>query len=136
MKPPIVYLAGPINGCTDSEASGWRAGFMASLPHCGFLDPMVRDYRGREDECLNEIVELDKKDINDCDIFLAYHWKKSDGTSMEIYHAWLLRRQRQCYQRVVVVIPKDQPISPWVRYHSDVIVPTLEEAKLWIESNW
>lgn len=44
-----VYLGGPINGCTDSEANGWRQGFMDSLAGCKFLDPMV---------CLAQIFDL------------------------------------------------------------------------------
>lgn len=140
MKPPTVYLAGPINGCTDDEANGWRESFMTRLPTYGFLDPMERDYRGREDECINEIVELDKSDINDCDIFLAYHWKSSDGTSMEIHYAWELRQKQSESPLVLVVIPEGQRISPWVRYHSDKIIPTLEDGvgwiKLWVAENW
>lgn len=43
-----VYLAGPINGCTDDEAGGWRDGFMARHPEhwawpevSGTMYPMV-----------------------------------------------------------------------------------------------
>ena len=121
-----VYLAGPINGCTDDEAHGWRQGFMARFEEfyeCyGFLDPMVRDYRGREDECVAEIVEGDKDDIDGCDIFLAYCWQVSWGTAMEIYHAWQLAK------RVILVVPEGHRISPWLRYHSTAIVHTLDEA--------
>lgn len=123
-----VYLAGPINGCTDDEANGWRQGFMESLPGFDFLDPMRRDYRGREDECVDEIVEGDKQDIDNCDVFLAYCWQVSWGTAMEIYYAWRGEGRRLPGPRIVLVIPEGQRISPWLRYHSDVIVPTLAQA--------
>lgn len=118
----IVYLAGPINGCTDTEAHGWRDDFMASLPQLKFLDPMVRDYRGREDESVNEIVESDLSDIDECDIFLAYCWQVSWGTGMEILYAYRTAKP------VVLIVPEGQRISPWLRYHSHLIVGTLAEA--------
>lgn len=118
----IVYLAGPINGCTDEEAHGWRDGFMASLPDLKFLDPMVRDYRGREDESVNEIVESDIEDINECDVFLAYCWQISWGTGMEVFYAY------RTGKRVILVVPEGERISPWLRYHSHDIVPTLAVA--------
>jgi hypothetical protein len=117
-----IYLAGPINGCIDDEAHGWRQGFMDSLSGYKFLDPMVRDYRGREDECVPEIVEGDKADIEACDVFLAYCWQVSWGTAMEIFYAHQLGR------RVVLVVPEGARISPWLRYHSHAIYKTLAAA--------
>ena len=29
-RPPTIYLAGPILGCTDEETNGWRQGFMVA----------------------------------------------------------------------------------------------------------
>jgi nucleoside 2-deoxyribosyltransferase len=119
-----IYLAGPINGCTDDEANGWRQGFIERLAGKGFvfLDPMVRDYRGREDECVAEIVEGDKGDIDACDTFLAYCWQTSWGTGMEILYAW------ETGKHVLLVIPEGVRISPWQRYHSHQICWTLAEA--------
>jgi hypothetical protein len=132
-----VYLGGAINGCTDEEANGWRQAFMEQNPGWDYKDPMVRDYRGREEECVQEIVELDKQDIDNCDIGLFNAWQPSAGTSMEVYYAWTgrYRPRSSVTQRVVLVIPEHLRISPWYRYHSDVIVPTLAEAARWI-SQW
>lgn len=41
-----VYLAGPINGCTDAEAKNWREELKTHFPNA--IDPMKRDYRGVE----------------------------------------------------------------------------------------
>lgn len=123
-----VYLAGPINGCTDAEAHGWRQGFieMCSDPNYGppyrFLDPMRRDYRGKEDESVEEIVHGDIADIDACDVFLGYCWQVSWGTAMEIFYA------HRAGKRVVLVVPEGTRISPWLRYHSTVIASTLGEA--------
>lgn len=126
-----VYLGGPINGATDEEAHGWRDQFKAELgPSFTYKDPMDRDYRGREDECVNEIVELDKADIEVSDIVVGYCWQVSVGTSMEVYFAWDLRFQGTDQGPfVLLVIPEGTRISPWLRYHSDAIVHTLEEAR-------
>lgn len=110
-----VYLGGPINGCTDEEAHGWREAvkpLLAALGHeC--VDPMDRDYRGREMEpgIAAEIVELDKADIDGCDVLLMNRPRASDGTAMEILYGW------SCGKRVIAVLPADVVPSPWVVYH-------------------
>lgn len=116
-----IYLAGPINGCTDAEANDWRSYIKANYDG-PTLDPMRRDYRGKEDESVSEIVELDKVDIDDCDTFLANCPQPSYGTAMEIFYAWQARKP------VIVIHPADKPVSPWVRYHSDAVVYTLDDA--------
>lgn len=120
----VFYLAGPINGCTDSEANDWRSAakeHLASLGH-EWLDPMRRDYRGREDESVAEIVEGDKADILAADYVIASCPKPSAGTSMEIYLSW------EQHKPVVAMVPADQPVSPWVRYHTKAVVQSVTEA--------
>lgn len=115
-----VYLCGPINGCTDEECKDWREAAKKRLPDT--VDPMARDYRGREDECTKEIVEGDKSDIDACDVLLVNHPKPSVGTAMEILYAW------ERGKRVIVVVPNSVTRSPWLRYHSHAIVDTFSEA--------
>lgn len=117
-----VYLAGPINGCTDEEAHGWRDELKPLLEAAGheWVDPMRRDYRGREMEpgIAKEIVEGDILDIIDCDAVLAMCPKPSVGTSMEIFFA-----HRELALPVVVVVPDDgRDPSPWLVVHSTAIV--------------
>ena len=115
-----VYLGGPINGCTDDEANGWRSAVMEVLARRGWswTDPMVRDYRGRELEpgIAAEIVELDKQDIDGCDILLMNCPKPSVGTSMEVFYGWLTGK------RVVCVVPEGHTPSPWLIYHAEIEV--------------
>jgi nucleoside 2-deoxyribosyltransferase len=118
-----VYLCGPINGCTDSEANDWRSESKHQLStDFDLLDPMRRDYRGREDECVREIVELDKIDVMQSDIILVNYPQPSVGTAMEVFYAW------EHGKMVVTVAPEKITISPWMRYHSTVIFHTFEEA--------
>lgn len=120
-----VYLCGPINGCTDEEASNWREAAKLRLPNT--LDPMKRDYRGKEAQDYREIVQLDKLDIQKSDVLLVNYDKPSVGTSMEIFYAW------QNDKPVIVVCRKDAVISPWLRYHATKIVHSFDEAYKWIE---
>lgn len=114
-----VYLGGPINGCTDDEAHGWRETVKPLIEAAGheWLDPMDRDYRGREMEpgIAAEIVENDKADIDECDVLLMNCPKPSVGTSMEIFYGW------DRGKRVVAVVPADRQPSPWIVYHAHVL---------------
>lgn len=125
MVKRVTYLAGPIFLCSDSEAKDWRAQASATLK--AVRDPMVRDYRGREAEAYVDIVDRDKEDIDACSHVLAVCPKPSVGTSMEILYAW------ERNKTVVLVVP-DGAVSPWLRYHSHAMFPTLEEALSWLTS--
>lgn len=119
----IVYLCGPINGCSDADARDWREWAKAHLK-TDTLDPMDRDYRGREAEvgAVIEIVENDKMDIEQSDCVLLYYERPSVGTSMEVLYAWMKGRA------VVLVDKSDKPLSPWLKYHSNIIFSSLKEA--------
>lgn len=114
-----IYLGGPINGCTDDEAHGWRESVKQVLAESGheWVDPMDRDYRGRELEpgIAAEIVIGDKDDIDTCDVLLMNAPKPSYGTAMEIMYG------AQQLKRVLVVLPEDTVPSPWVLFHADAI---------------
>lgn len=120
-----VYLCGPINGCTDEECKDWREMVKARLPDT--LDPMRRDYRGREAECVNEIVEGDKVDIEESDVLLVNYDRPSVGTSMEVLLAW------QQQKPVIVVHAPDANISPWLRYHATTFCTSFDSAIKQIE---
>jgi nucleoside 2-deoxyribosyltransferase len=122
-----VYLCGPINGCTDAECTDWREFAKVNLT-CDTLDPMARDYRGRELEpgIAAEIVENDKADIDKSDILLVNYTKPSVGTSMEILWAWL------AHKPVIIVCEPSAVLSPWLIYHSTKTVHSMREACDWL----
>lgn len=117
-----VYLCGPINGRSDDDCTGWRDYAKKFLPDT--LDPMRRDYRGKElEQGIDEmIVKGDKDDILSCDVLLVYYDKPSVGTSMECLFAW------EHDIPVLVVDKSDKPISPWLKFHSQKIYKGLDEA--------
>ena len=117
-----VYLCGPINGCQDAECKDWREIAKAQLPNT--VDPMDRDYRGRELESgiAAEIVENDKADIDGCDVLLVYYTRPSVGTSMEIIYAWQQGKQ------VILVCEPNVRVSPWLAYHSTCVFHSMRKA--------
>lgn len=121
-----LYLCGPINGCTDEECRDWREFVKIKWPG-PTINPMRRDYRGKEDESVDEIVELDKIDVMNSDVLLVNYDKPSVGTSMEMLYAF------ERGKLVVVVAAEGTKISPWMRYHSHAIVGSFEDALRYIE---
>lgn len=109
-----VYLAGPINKCSDAEAKDWREEARTKLQALGHLclDPMVRDYRGVEKSAFHEIVVGDKIDIANCDRVLVMALKPSWGTAMEVLYA------HDHAKRPVAVVENADLASPWLRYHA------------------
>jgi|SRR5436190_16748830 len=126
-----IYLCGPINACSDAEAKDWRKECTDYLVAAGHevLDPMSRDFRGKEAESTQEIVEGDKRDIDNCGVILVYYWKPSVGTSMEVLYAW------ETNTTVVLVDASNAPLSPWLLYHSAYICKSLPEALTYITTN-
>jgi nucleoside 2-deoxyribosyltransferase len=117
-----LYLCGPINGRSDDDCRSWREQVKTLWPDC--LDPMRRDYRGRELEpgIAAEIVAGDLEDINASDALIVYFDKPSVGTSMEVFYA------HQQGKPVVVIDKSGAPLSPWLVHHATRVVGTVEEA--------
>ena len=128
-----LYLAGPINSCTDAECKDWRFAACAffespavknQIGTIRILDPMRRDYRGREMDAVTRhlIVKGDKTDYRQADILLVYSPKPSYGTVMEMFDAF------ENLKKWVVVVNDDMFPSPWLAEHCDYRVPTFELA--------
>jgi len=117
-----IYLCGAINGCTDEQCRDWRELVKTLWPgEC--LDPMRRDYRGREHDCADEIVAGDEEDIRLADALLVSADRPSWGTAMEIRLG-----KKEMGKPVVLVCPEGMSISPWLRHHADRIVHSYEAA--------
>lgn len=118
-----VYLCGPINGRSDDDCHNWRDYIAARVPNT--VNPMSRDYRGRELEAgiADVIVAGDEEDIRSCDVLLAYYDKPSVGTAMEIRMA-----RKELGKRVVLIDRSNGPLSPWLLHHCHEIYKTLDEA--------
>jgi nucleoside 2-deoxyribosyltransferase len=116
---PRVYLAGPIFQQPDPICADWR-GYFTRFDQFEWVDPMMRDFRGKEDSAFAEIVEGDKTDIDRCQAVIAHTSITSAGTSMEILWAWM--------NHTPVISIVGERVSPWVRYHSTRLARSEEEA--------
>lgn len=117
-----LYLCGAINGCSDAEAKDWREEVKAQLAGAyEFLDPMRRDYRGREDDCVAEIVAGDLQDIDQADALIVAATRPSWGTAMETFYA-------SRAGKVVVIVCEAERVSPWLRHHATCLMSTLADA--------
>lgn len=120
-----VYLCGPINGRSDDDCNNWRSSVKLALGEEVCVDPMRRDYRGRETHpgIATEIVRGDIHDIEGSDVILVYYDQPSVGTAMEVRMAFA-----EMGKMVVVVDRSGKPLSPWLTYHSTVIFKSLVDA--------
>ena len=120
-----VYLCGGINGLSDADAKDWRETAKERLHAAGFgvLNPMGRDYRGKEAESVEMIVQGDLLDIGNSGVVLVNASKPSWGTAMEVMYA-----ARCVSGKKVVAFGAGERPSPWLIYHCDRLFQTLEEA--------
>jgi nucleoside 2-deoxyribosyltransferase len=120
-----VYLSGPIMDEHHGAARAWRDEAKRRLGgDFALLDPMRRNFKDREVDSANEIVEFDLQDVRDADILLVNYSKASIGTAMEVFYA-----SQNLGKFVVAFSPfsfKDS--SPWMVRYCTKILPTLEAA--------
>ena len=120
-----IYLSGPIMDEHEGAVREWREAAKRMLgKHFRVLDPMRRNFKDREVDSANEIVEFDLQDVRDADIILVNYSKASIGTSMEVFHA-----SHNLGKFVVSFSPfAFQDCSPWMVRFSTKILPSLEAA--------
>lgn len=129
-----IYLSGPIMEALEGgEAVTWRERAKERLRgHFILLDPMRRDFKDREVDSANEIVEFDLQDVRDADILLVNYNKASIGTAMEIFYA-----AHDLGKFVIAFSPiAFRECSPWIVRHCTKILPTLDAAIAYISENF
>ena len=130
MKPTRkIYLCGPIMDEVDGHARAWRQVAQKQLrKQFVILDPMRRNFKDREVDSANEIVEFDLQDVREADIVLVNYSKASIGTAMEVFYA-----SHDLNKFVVAFSPftfKD--CSPWMVRFCTKILPSEEQAVQYI----
>lgn len=120
-----IYLSGPIMDEHLGLAREWREDAKVKLGgHFKLLDPMRRNFKDREVDSANEIVEFDLQDVRDADILLVNYNKNSIGTSMEVFYA-----AQNLGKFVIAFSPFSfQDCSPWMVRYCTKILPSLSAA--------
>ncbi|MDD2600886.1 MAG: nucleoside 2-deoxyribosyltransferase domain-containing protein [Kiritimatiellae bacterium] len=128
-----IYLSGPIMDECPELAKTWRERATEQLKgDFIMLDPMRRDFKDREFDSANEIVEFDLQDVRDADILLVNYNKSSIGTSMEVFYA-----AHDLGKFIVAFSPFTfQECSPWMVRYCTKILPSLEVAIAYIRNNF
>lgn len=128
-----IYLCGPIMDEYEGHARAWRSKAKELLgSDFLLLDPMRRNFKDREVDSANEIVEFDLQDIRDADLVLVNYNKNSVGTSMEVFYA-----SHDLKKFVVAFTPfsfKDS--SPWMVRFCTKLLPDLEVACAYIKEHF
>ena len=132
-----IYLCGPILSRSTEEANEWRQKAIKALSATfEMLDPMRRQFSDKDLLGVNEIVQMDKKDVEAADILLVnYNCARQEttlaGTAMEIFYANQLGKY--------VVAFSDLPIekrSPWMIFYCTRICNSLDEAINYINKHF
>lgn len=133
MKRQKVYLSGPIMDEIAGDAADWRTEAKRILgERFAILDPMRRNFKDREVDSANEIVEFDLQDVRDADILLVNYNKASIGTSMEVFYA-----AHDLGKFIVAFSPFDfASCSPWMVRYCTKILPSLGAATDYILSHF
>ena len=128
-----IYLSGPIMDEQPHVARNWRDEAKARLGGSfAILDPMRRNFKDREVDSANEIVEFDLQDVRDADMLLVNYSKASIGTSMEVFYA-----SHDLNKFVIAFGPYSfQDMSPWMVKFCTKILPGIEEALEYIERHF
>ncbi len=128
-----IYLCGPIMEEHAGQAREWRKIAINKLgKHFNLLDPMRRNFKDREVDSANEIVEFDLQDIRHADILLVNYNKASIGTAMEVFYA-----ANNLGKFVVAFSPFDfKNCSPWMLRYCTKILPSLEIAIAYIKTHF
>lgn len=128
-----IYLCGPIMDEHDGVARNWRKTAIRQLgKRFCILDPMRRNFKDREVDSANEIVDFDLQDIRSSDILLVNYNKASIGTAMEVFYA-----ANDLGKFVVAFSPFDyKNCSPWMIRYCTKILPSLEAAMEYIKRHF
>lgn len=133
MSKSKIYLCGPIMDEHEGHAREWREKAKKMLGrNFILLDPMRRNFKDREVDSANEIVEFDLQDIRDADIVLVNYNKNSIGTSMEVFYA-----SHNLGKFVIAFGPHEfKDMSPWMVRFCTKILPSVEDAMDYIERHF
>ena len=128
-----IYLCGPIMDEHDGHAREWRSKAKTLLGSTfRLLDPMRRNFKDREVDSANEIVEFDLQDVREADILLVNYNKPSIGTSMEVFYA-----SHVLNKFVIAFSPFDfKNCNPWMVTYCTKILPDLESALAYIREHF
>ena len=134
MNKNAVYIAGPMEGLSKDEMTGWRNDFKRSIRQyekpCGMVAEVIDPTRRQPfhvDDTEDRSGMIFKSDLMDIDnsavVFFdlrrgkGYAW----GTAMEAMYAWKTNKP------LVVWTNKEDPSHPFIKVMATVVVHSLDK---------
>jgi hypothetical protein len=123
-----VFIAGPILGMEKEQDYRQTVTAITNKLDLEIIDPWKRErvlYNGTE-ECwwdkvpVFDFIQRDLDDADRCDIMVVYLPILSAGACMEMFYA------KRGGKKVIVVSPIEC-LSPWIVFHSDVIIRSFSQ---------
>ncbi len=123
-----VFISGPILGMEKQQDYRQTITAIATKLEIEIIDPWKRErvlYNGTE-ECwwdkvpVFDFIQRDLDDADRCDIMVVYLPILSAGACMEMFYA---KRKG----KTIIVVSPIECLSPWVVFHSDVIIKTFDK---------
>jgi hypothetical protein len=123
-----VFIGGPILGMEKQQDYRKTVTEITDKLSLEIIDPWKRErvlYNGTEECWWNKVptfdfVQRDLDDADRCDIMVVYLPVLSAGACMEMFYA------KRKGKKVIVVSPI-KCLSPWIVFHSDVIIGGFDE---------
>ncbi len=123
-----LFISGPIIGMEKQQ--NYRKTITAVCAKLGFdvIDPWKRErvlYNGTEECWWDKVPTFDfvQRDLDDadlCDVMVVYLPILSAGACMEMFYA--KRKGKK-----VIVVSEMKCLSPWIVFHSDIIIKSFNQ---------
>jgi nucleoside 2-deoxyribosyltransferase len=123
-----VFVSGPIQGMETNQS--YRKVIGDICVRCGYevVDPWEREkimYDRGDPRWWNQVppvdfIERDLRDIERCDVLIAFMPRLSAGTCMELFYAKLKGKKTVCVCQI------ENP-SPWIIAHSDIVLEQIDQ---------
>ncbi len=123
-----LFISGPIIGMEKNQ--DYRKSITKIAEKVGFevIDPWKRErviYQGTEDCWWDKVpvfdfIQRDLDDADKCDVMVVYLPILSAGACMEMFYA--KRKGKH-----IIVVSEINCLSPWIVFHSDIIIKSFSE---------
>jgi len=123
-----LFISGPIIGMEKNQ--DYRKSITKIAEKAGFeaIDPWKRErviYQGTEDCWWDKVpvfdfIQRDLDDADKCDVMVVYLPILSAGACMEMFYA--KRKGKH-----IIVVSEIKCLSPWIVFHSDIIIKSFNE---------
>jgi nucleoside 2-deoxyribosyltransferase len=123
-----LFISGPIIGMEKNQ--DYRKSITKIAEKAGFevIDPWKRErviYQGTEDCWWDKVpvfdfIQRDLDDADKCDVMVVYLPILSAGACMEMFYA--KRKGKH-----IIVVSEIKCLSPWIVFHSDIIIKSFSE---------